>query len=173
MKKLAFTLRCILTYIFISNCFLQSSAQTPGPVTNPLQVVNQQLRDLFTILSRPAPLQEYLFDMTGHVTDDKFWTHVSFDTSNTDNWYRLYWEQYYMAYDTSTLLKDEDIYESVLQYRGDTVQLGVLDVSYYQLVNNALTSKDYFQFDTVNDVISDLTNRPIEPYDVKNIFTFI
>ncbi|MCC6252292.1 MAG: T9SS type A sorting domain-containing protein [Bacteroidia bacterium] len=172
MKKLAFTLRCILTYIFISNCIFQSSAQTPGPVTNPLQVVNQQLRDLFTPLSRPAPQQEYLFDMTGHVTEDKFWTNVSFDTSNTDNWYRLYWEQYYMAYDTTTLLKDEDIYESVLQYRGDTVQLGVLDVSYYQLVNNALTSKDYFQFDTVNDIISDLTNRPIEPYDVKNIFTF-
>jgi hypothetical protein len=110
--------------------------------------------------------------MTGHVTDDKFWTNVSFDTSNTDNWYRLYWEHFYMAYDTSNLQTDETIYEGVLQYRGDTVPLGVLDISFYKLKSNALTSPTFFEFDTINDLISDIGGRSDEPYDISNIFTF-
>ncbi len=143
----------------------------PPPVYNPLQDVNLQLRNLFTPLYRPPlPVQQYLYDMSAHVTDDKYWTNVSYDSSTTDNWFRLYWEHFYMAYDTTLLPRDEDIYEAGQQYRGDTVPLGIMDVSYYQLVNKALESNLYFDFDTINDILTDVPNRPIEPYSVKNIF---
>lgn len=150
---------------------LKAQAPPSGLISNPLLLVNQQLRDLFTPLYRPALIQEYLYDMSAHVSDDKFWTNLSYDTSNTDNWYRLYWEQFYMAYDTTSLSSDESIYESVLQYIGDTVPIGVLDISYYKFNSKALTTKDYFIFDTINDKISDIVNRPNDPYFVENIFT--
>lgn len=143
-----------------------------SPLSNPMLHINQQMRNLFTPLTRPPSNFNYLYEMTGHVTDDKFWTKISYDTSSTDNWYRLYWEQFYMAYDTTVILHDEEIYENVLQYRGDTVPLGILDVSYYKFVSNALTSNKYFNFDTINDIINDITGRPTDPYIEENIFAF-
>jgi hypothetical protein len=160
--------RLLLLMLLLLNTGKLLKAQAPpsGLISNPLLLVNQQLRDLFTPLYRPALIQEYLYDMSAHVSDDKFWTNLSYDTSNTDNWYRLYWEQFYMAYDTTSLSSDESIYESVLQYIGDTVPIGVLDISYYKFNSKALTTKDYFIFDTINDKISDIVNRPNDPYFV-------
>jgi hypothetical protein len=56
MNKLSSTVKLIFTYILTLNYFLLSSAQTPGTIANPLEVVNQQLRDMFTPLHRPTPL---------------------------------------------------------------------------------------------------------------------
>jgi pimeloyl-ACP methyl ester carboxylesterase len=134
-------------------------------------VVNEQLRGIFTPLSRPSPTLDYLYDMTGHVTDSKYWTNFSSDTSNSENWYRLYWEQFYMAYDTTSLQSDETIYESIMDFGPDTVPFGILDVSYYKLVDNALTTNLYFDFDTLNDLLADKINRANEPYIRSNIFT--
>lgn len=134
-------------------------------------MVNEQLRGIFTPLSRPSPTLDYLYDMTGHVTDSKYWTNFSSDTSNSENWYRLYWEQFYMAYDTTSLQSDETIYESIMDFGPDTVPFGILDVSYYKLVDNALTTNLYFDFDTLNDLLADKINRANEPYIRSNIFT--
>ena len=77
-----------------------------------------------------------------------------------------------MAYDTTSLQKTKDIYSSVLNYYGDTIQLGILDIDYLTMVTGALTTNSYFNFDTVNNTLSDIIGRPTEPYSVKNIFTF-
>ncbi len=146
-----------LLMLFACICLSKVSFAQAPPVTNPLLNVNIKLRNLFTPLSRPTPKLDYLYDMSGHVTDDKFWRRISYDTSNTDNWFKLYWESFYMAYDTSSLQNYEVIYENVLQYAGDTVQLGVLDKQYYCLKSNALTSKKYFNFDTINNADNSLT----------------
>lgn len=170
MKNLNFPLRIVILFIV-----LLASQQTFGqvsPLSNPLQHVNEQMRNIFTPLSKPPSNLNYLYEMSGHLTEDKFWTNVSYDMSSTENWYKLYWEQFYMAYDTSALLHDMEIHENALQFRSDTIPLGVLDVSYYTLVSNALTSNNYFDFDTVNDIITDIAGRVGYPYNEENIFTF-
>ncbi|MDP3928140.1 MAG: hypothetical protein Q8R57_03880 [Bacteroidota bacterium] len=129
------------------------------------------MRGLFAPLSRPTPVLDYLYDMTGHVSDNKYWTNISNDTSSSENWYMLYWEHFYMAYDTSSLQTDENIYENVTQLRTDTIPFGVLDKSYYKFVDDALTTNAYFTFDTINDRIYDITSRSLEPYVRGNIFT--
>ena len=42
---------------------------------NPLDSINQQLRQIFSPLFRPAPVKEFLYDMSGHVTDHPFTRH--------------------------------------------------------------------------------------------------
>lgn len=171
-QKLPFSHLAMLSILVLLTFRAFAQVPPPPPVYNPLQDVNAQLRSLFTPLYRPPlPVQQYLYDMSAHVTDDKYWTNISYDSSTTDNWFRLYWEHFYMAYDTTVLPRDEDIYEAGQQYRGDTVPLGIMDVSYYQLVNKALQSNIYFNFDTIIDVLTDVPNRPMEPYFIKNIFT--
>ncbi len=141
------------------------------PLKNPLKHVNQQLRDIFTPLSRPAPVMEYLYDMSGHYTDDKFWTPISYDPSTSDNWYALYWETYHMAYDQAGLPTDQDIYDDVLDMETDKIPIGVLDKSYYELVPGALNSNQYFDFDVSANKIYDKPGRPSDPYVTNNIFT--
>ncbi len=153
---------CLLTFLALA-----ASAQS---LNNPLRPVNNQLRGLFSPLSKPSPVLGYLYDMSGHVTDEKFWTHYSKDTSSSDNWYMMYWEHYYMAYDTSSLERDTSIYEKELDYGRDTISIGVLDKSFYKLKPDALTSPDYFIFDVDNDILYDIPGRPEEPYFWENVF---
>ena len=152
----AFTRFCMMATMSLTSCQLMAQAPPP-PLDNPLQDINQQLRDVFTPLSKPTPVMDYLYDMTGHVTDEKYWTHFSEDTSNSDTWYRLYWEHFYMAYDTTSISTDMDLYQNVVyEYQGDTIPIGILDISYYKFKSNALTTGDYFIFDTVNTTLTEL-----------------
>jgi pimeloyl-ACP methyl ester carboxylesterase len=125
---------------------------------------------MFSPLFRPAPVKDFLYDMTGHVTDPKWYTNWSTDSLDSDTWYRLYWECYYMAYDTTVRPKEQDIYDQVVGIGGDTIPMGILDFDYYRLKPNALTSNIYFNFDTVNNLLSDKAGRPDEPYTTHNIF---
>lgn len=167
MKKVLF-FACLVVITLSS-----SKAQLLPPHEHPLHEVNVQLRGIFAGLYKPGPnVKDYLYDMTAHITDDKFYTSISNDISETENWYKLYWEHYYSAYDTSSLLTDEEIFEDVLNMHPDTVPLGILDYDYYKLVPDALTTNNYFDFDTINDLLSDKALRPNEPYSINNIFTF-
>jgi hypothetical protein len=169
MKKLRLFF-FIVVYFMASG--VNAQVPPPPPADNPLRDVNKQLHDIFSPLKRPSPYLDYLYDMSGHVTDDKFWTRISYDPSNTDNWYRLYWESYYMAYNNSSLQTSEQIYDDVMNMPGDVIPLGLLDIEYYKLKPNALTTNNYFDFDLKNDLLTDLPKRTDEPYTHENIFTF-
>ncbi len=137
---------------------------------NPLDSINLQLRNIFTPLFRPAPQKEFLYDMAAHVTSHPFNRHNSLDTITSDEWYRIYEECYYMAYDTTWLQKSDAIYDNVVNIPGDTIPIGILDFDYYRLKPNALTTPQYFIFDTVNNLLYDIPGRPDEPYTTDNVF---
>lgn len=173
------TIRSLLLCVMLFGSTM-TYGQAIEPMDNPLQGINSQLRELFVPQVRPLPQLDFLYDMSGHVTDDVYWTHLSYDTSNTDNWLRLYWEAYYMAFDTTSLLvkTDEELYEEASEYGGeDTILLGLLDISYYQFTDStALMSDTYFEFEitSYDDSSAVLHSKYGEeeegPYIRKNIF---
>ena len=77
---------------------------------DPLRDLHNHLRSKFGGLNKPNPVKEYQYDMVGHTTDKAKWTNINSTTFiNTDEWYRMYQETYFMAFDTLPLQTDEDI----------------------------------------------------------------
>lgn len=109
--------------------------------------------------------------MVAHVTDSNFYDTISFDTLTISDWYRLYDELYYMAYDTSQLKPPDSIYLWGNSYYTDTIPIGVMSFDYYELIDSALTTPTYFDFDTINNTISDKFPRIGYPYEEKSIFS--
>ncbi len=161
------------SYLLITGCAiccLSLFSLNAQAQNNPLDSINLQLREIFSPLLRPLPTQEFLYDMAAHVTDHPFNRHNSLDTVSSDEWYRIYEECYYMAYDTTWLPKSEVIHDDVLNTGADTIPIGIQDFGYYRLKPNALTTPLYFTFDTVNNLLSDIPGRRNEPYTTDNIF---
>jgi hypothetical protein len=137
---------------------------------SPVDSINNQLRQIFTPLFRPLPQKEFLYDMAAHFTDHPFNNHNSTDVISSDTWYRIYEECFYMAYDTTWLPKSDDIYSDAANIPGDTIPIGIFDFDYYRLKPNALTTNLYFDFDTINGILTDIAGRPDEPYTTGNVF---
>ncbi len=142
---------------------------TSNAQVNPARATNDELRRLFGGLIHT---QEYLYDMSVHVTDENLFAHFNTnDTIDSDTWYRVYSECFYMAYDTTVLQYDETIYDQAANLGIDTIPMGIMDFEFHKLKPNALTTGNYFTFDVINNTIQDIPNRPDEPYDDKNIFS--
>lgn len=165
------------TYVFnrLSHTLLAISILTAFTfqvkAQNPIELMNAELRHLFSNLNNPNPDVRFLYDMSAKVTDSIFYTDISYDTSIVDNWYNLYYEMYNAAYDTTLFITQDSIFQnSFPKVLNDTIPIGILHWKYNKLKPGALDTNLYFSFDTINNVVYDLVPQPITPYVIESIF---
>ncbi len=77
---------------------------------------------------------------------------------------------YYAAHDTLNHLPYGNLQNEGYSYGGDTIAFSMFKWDYYHLKSDALNTNLYFDFDTINDVLNDIPNRPLEPYLTNTIF---
>ena len=135
-----------------------------------LDSVNLQLRQLFVNLDRPTQPKEFLYEMTGHLTDSVFFQVNCPDTNTTHIFQRMYEEIYHSAYDTTTLIYPDTLFARGNGFTNDTIPVGIINYSHYLLKSEALTTDTYFYFDTINTILTDKYPRPGFPYDEGRVF---
>ncbi len=157
----------VLTLVFTMMFSFGLNAQT----VDPLRTLNNNLRVKFGGLLRPMPTKEYNYDMAGHQTEKTQWTNLNPKTFiNTDIWYKMYLETYFMAFDTLPLLTDEAIFNNVANLNANEVPIGIRDIDYYYFKSDALNTNKYFDFDIINNIITDKPGRVVSPFLTKNLF---
>lgn len=132
--------------------------------------VNTQLRALFSPLTKPTPSKLFLYDMSMKFSDSTFYQPICYDTLETEMWYKIYDEMYHTAYDTTPYLLLDTVYAMATDFYSDTISIGILNYSYYKLIDSAMTTNSYFNFDTTNTILTDKTSRPGFPYTDNSIF---
>ena len=140
-----------------------TTAQNPG-----LEGVNLQLRTMFSLLSKPLPTKKFLYEMSAHSTDSAWYVPNCTDVNQTDIWLKVYEEMYYAAYDTNALTRVDAIVNDVNNVGSDSIPIGIMNFSYYGLKPDAMITNTYFNFDTINDILSDRFPRPSFPYTDNN-----
>ncbi len=160
MKNLVTVLK-IFIFLLIYSQFSTAKAQ------DPLGQVNNELRTFFSPLTPPPPpsgTSNFLYDMAAHIADSVFFNSNCTEVNNTNNWYLLYSEMRNMSYDTTSFITDDSLYTLAEQsVSNDTIPMGLMLYNFYILTPTALNSNTYFNFDTVNNTISDKIGRPSSP----------
>jgi hypothetical protein len=135
------------------------------------EIANKELRAFFSTVTNPTLNVKFLYDMSAHMVDSSFFGTQVYDTSNLTNWYNIYHEMYYAAYDTTLFLKDNQVFQQALPYTSSgEIPIGIIDWDYNLLKPAALTTGNFFTFDTVNNIIYDIPGRPSSPYTIQNVF---
>lgn len=83
---------------------------------------------------------------------------------------QLYEEMYYAAHDTLVLNSVASYNERRFSFYGGTIPIGLMDVDYYNLHEDAMSTGDYFTFDINNNQLFDHPNPVGSPYIQNNIF---
>lgn len=134
-----------------------------------IDTINLQLRQLFVGLDLPTNPKGFLYEMSVKVSDSVFYQVNCADTNNTDVFHRVYEEIFHSAYDTTLLPYPDSLFEKGMGFTNDTIPISILSFSHYLLKPEALTSGDYFIFDTVNTTLTDKYPRPDFPYNEGSI----
>ena len=121
-------------------------------------------------LVNQLPQKLFLYDMSAHNADSSWFVQNSADTNTTAIWYQVFDEMYYAAYDTNLLPKKEVINSNANNFYVDTIPIGIMNFGFYTLKPDAMSTDTYFNFDTVNNVLSDKNPRPSFPYNDNGIF---
>ena len=144
----------------------QLSAQSP-----PINSINMQLRALFEDLDKPTPPLTFLYDMSAKMSDSVFYQTLNYtDTLQTDMWLKIYEEMFHAAYDTLDYTRPETVYSDANGFYSDTIPIGIMRYAYYKFKPDALTTDNYFDFDTVNTILTDKYPRSGWPYLNKALF---
>ncbi len=165
------TISKILIILFLS--FLAKTTYAQDPIGE----ANAELRRLFSNTNPPiSNTRSFLYDMAAHIVDSSFFNNYNTNVGSTDNWYLLYSEMRNMAYDTTQFITDDSLFYRVTKnILKDTIPLGLMAYDFYLLEPNAFTSNTYFNFDTINDLLSDKNPRPsgpcgLGPYCINTVF---
>jgi hypothetical protein len=161
-------LNLLLNRILIITFILSFSLVKVHAQNQVLNGVNLQLRQFFSPLLKPTPTKKFLYEMSAHSTDSSWYVTNCADTNITDLWYKVYEEMYHAAYDTSVLTTSTTIFNNANNYSNDSIPIGIMNYSYYGLKPDAMSTNTYFNFDTVNNVLSDKIPRPSWPYTDNN-----
>lgn len=135
-----------------------------------IDTINLQLRQLFGSLDLPANPKDFLYEMSVKVSDSVYYQLNCPDTNNLDVFQRVYEEIYHSAYDTTAWPYPDSLFEKGMSFTNDTIPISILNFSHYLLKPEALSTGDYFIFDTVNTTLSDKYPRPGFPYNEGSIF---
>ncbi len=136
-----------------------------------MQLANTELRHLFQHLTNPNPNVHFFYDLSAHYVDSLYFNNYVTDTNNVENWYGLYQEMYFMAYDTSLYINADSVFNLVYaRFQSDTIPIGVMDWDFNLLKPGALNSNIYFDFDTLNEVLFDKAGAP-NPYTIQTTFS--
>lgn len=166
-------MRLKLTFhnIIVTLLLLIISSSNTKAQSNPIAELNAQLRHLFSQLVNPTPNVRFLYDLSVHQVDSSFFTNYNTDTGNSNNWYMTYKEMYHGAYDTTLFIVPDTIAQrAITLHQHDTILLGLMEVSFNKLKNEAINTGDYFIFDTINDIWYDKFPRPGSPYNLDTLF---
>lgn len=130
MKKLK-----LITLVLLLMLGKAASAQQ-----SPLQLMSQELRQLFSNVANPHPWVKFMYDLSGHIVDSSFFNHYVTDTSNAEHWFSIYQEQFYMAYDTTQVLAADSVYNLIKpKMQSDTIPIALIDWDFNLLNDTALT----------------------------------
>lgn len=142
-----------------------------GKAQTNVDSVNLQLRALFGNLAKPVPPKLFNWDMALHTIDSSYFVEENYaDTLDLDNFYNMYNEMRYSAYDTLPYITADSLLNRTQDYGPDTVNMLTMYFDYYKFKPDALTTDTYFNFDTINDILTDKTVRPGFPYDEYTVF---
>lgn len=131
---------------------------------------NKELRRVMQNVTPDPADVEFLYDMSMHIAEDKFFVAHSYDTSNTDNFFFMYEEMYYSAYDTTLMERPEDLANRALNYKTDLVPIMIFNYDYLTFNQAALNSADYLTFDTVNDILLNHPSPIGSPFHLNQVF---
>jgi len=158
--------KTILIFLICFATFSQAFSQA----TN-IDSINWQLRDLFGNLAKPSNPKLFNWDMAFHTVDSSLFVDINTDdTLSTFEWLKMYEEMRDCAYDTTAWLHEDDVIAPSYLYGPDTVNILAMKFDYYRFKPNALNTNIYFDFDTVNNIITDKAVRPGFPYDDFSMF---
>lgn len=136
----------------------------------PFEKPDKELRRVLSNV-QPDPLDvEFLFDMTMHIAEDKFFVPLSTDLSNTNNFFYMYEEMYYSAYDTLSMETPDNLVERALSYPTDEVPVLIFNYDYITFKDDALNTPGYVQLDMVNDVLLTHSSPVASPFDLHEVF---
>lgn len=130
--------------------------------------INLQLRSYFGNLAKPVGHPKFNHSMAGHMVDSLYYRAQHTDTIDSETMYLMQREMRAMAYDTVNVIKADTVFKYANRFGPDTVPIGIMDYNYYRIKPAALNTNSYFNFDTVNDILTDLVVRPGYPYDTYN-----
>lgn len=135
-------------------------------VGGPISSANEQLRHIFSLVNHPT---NFLYDRAAHMMNEQYFS-TQYDRAITPHiWYYVYEEMYNCAIDQSNLYTSDEVYE-IAQSRGiDTIPIALLNVKYAKLGSNALNSNNYYDFDTIRNLL--IPNSSISHFDVREIFS--
>ncbi|KAB1062116.1 T9SS type A sorting domain-containing protein [Salibacter halophilus] len=157
----------LLIIVFCSIIVNTVNAQVNDSIT---ANVNSQLRHMFGQLNPPNN-STHLFDMSARMTPDWRWDHYTDSTIHLNEWWGMYEELYYMAYDTTTHTETETLFEELNKVKYDTVPILAMNYNYHRFIDSTVfNSGTYFNFDIPNNVITDNPSRPSSPYTNHQLF---
>lgn len=112
--------------------------------------------------------------MAVHKSQPSLWVkNNTQDIMNNITFWEIYNELKNCAYDTGLLVSPEVILQEELpKYVNDTTSISFIDLNFHKLKNGVLDTFYYFNFDTVNNILTDNPSRSISPYKTNTIFTF-
>ncbi|MGY6562410.1 MAG: T9SS type A sorting domain-containing protein [Luteibaculaceae bacterium] len=147
------------------------SASTNLKSQNIIDSINYQLRNYFGNLILPTPQKDFNWDMAAHVVDSTVFSTNFTDTISSFKWEMIYKEMRNSAYDTTFIPSFDSFYEPILNKRKDTIDILTLYFDYYRFKPSALESNTYFNFDTVNNILTDKIPRIGHPYKEHTVFS--
>lgn len=152
---------------------------TSGLFANDSITWNSLLQQLFVDLSHPT---NFLYDRTIHVLEEEYFSNDCELIADYNKWYYAYDEMYNAAKDTSLLLHPNQVVELAYMCARDTLQIGIIDLEFARLKEDALTSDIYFDLSVEEGKLLDRprarnnnNTAPSDPsaenpYTIHNIF---
>lgn len=150
-----------------------------GLFANDSTTWNALLQQLFVDLSHPT---NFLYDRSIHVLEEEYFSNDCELVTDYNKWYYAYDEMYNSAKDTSLLLSPDQVVELAYIHARDTLQMGIIDLEFARLKEDALTSDIYFDLSVEEGKLLDrararsINNEApadpsqMNPYTIHNIF---
>lgn len=160
-------LRISICMLLLMSSLSSAKAQPPF---NPMNMLDSTLRAVFSPLWHPVPGPGFLFEMSSNMYDSLYYTDNNPDTINRDIWFKLYEEMRKKAYDTTTILRHDTVFYRGHVFNKDTVVINIMAYNYLSFNDSALTTNHYYDFDTVNNTITDKFPGESDPFVTKRIF---
>jgi hypothetical protein len=156
-----------MALVFFVSSFATLKAQ------NPLDEANAQLRTMFSqINSHPQQPRNFLYERSAHRADSAFFAPICSVVSDENNFMVTYEEVRNMAQNPSILPVSDTLYKRAVEGLNiQTVPIALIDYDFYFLKEDALNTNLFFEFDTINNILTDKIPQFIHPYsELQNVF---
>jgi Secretion system C-terminal sorting domain len=159
----------ISTLIVIALFIVMNTQKTNAQVT--VEDINMELRDMYKNLKRPPDSVPFLYDMSSHVIDQKFFQSLNdSDLISKELFLTIYEEMKSAAFDTS-IMESSDVIEQRLRKNStnDTINFSILNADYATFLDEAFDI-DGLYYNLTDSTILDVQSRTDEPFLLKNVF---